>query len=97
MVRGFKGFSRALFRRRARQQFLVDLQVPLKIQRVACSPTLLPRQRRQIFSAKRRSVRRNMGRGLDFPAECGSSQTMAKARTVNASNASRCNSVRRSR
>ena len=41
--------------------------------------------------------RRGMGRGLDFPAVCGSSQTIAKARTVNASSASRCNSASRSR
>src|SRR5258707_8746340 len=41
MVRGFKGFSSPPLRCRPRQQLLIELQVPLKIKRVARGPAVL--------------------------------------------------------
>src|SRR2546428_5533663 len=52
VVRRFKGFAAAMRGGGTRQQLFIHLQVPLKIERVAGGPTLLPRQRGQGFSTE---------------------------------------------
>jgi len=81
MVRASKGLRRRRARRRA-PAVLIHLQVPLKIERVARGPALLPRQRRQKFPAENVAMSRRPWGAVGFAGGRAGSLNVVQGRTV---------------